>query len=64
MKTKVKYLGLICLLICVCSVFFACNKKINVKSVSFEDNNIVLLVGEEYDPAINIYPTNATNKEY
>lgn len=43
---------------------FGCEEKIPVNNISFEDKQIVMVVGEEIAPKIVFNPTNPTNKGY
>ena len=65
-RTKAKGLLLSFMLIVACCVFFACKQetKVQVDSIYFTEQEISLLVGEEYSPTIKILPSYSTNRGY
>ncbi|MBO5909876.1 MAG: hypothetical protein J6Q15_00045, partial [Clostridia bacterium] len=65
MRMKARTLLLSISLVLACFVFFACkDTKVKVDSISFTEQNISMLVGEEYTPQIKILPSYATDRSY
>ncbi len=61
-KNRVLFLGLLIMLF---SIFaFGCEDKVAVESIYFNEESIVLLVGESFSPKVIIEPTYATNQSY
>ena len=55
----------VCLLLAFFSLlFFGCENKTPVENISFEDDEIVLLIGEIYTPPIVVSPSYATDSSY
>lgn len=53
------------ILLMFCAVFiFGCNNIVHVENIHFQENEIVLLVGETYSPNVAINPSHATNRGY
>ncbi|MBQ7880411.1 MAG: hypothetical protein IJ358_01020, partial [Clostridia bacterium] len=64
-RMKAKNLLLSIALIMACFCFFACkDTKVKVESISFTEQSISMLVGEEYTPSIKILPSYATDRSY
>ncbi|MBQ7798264.1 MAG: hypothetical protein IJ371_03995, partial [Clostridia bacterium] len=65
-RTKAKTFLLSVMLVMACFVFFACKEKTEVKveSITFAEQSISLLVGEEYTPTIKVLPSYATTRSY
>ena len=53
------------ILLMFCAVFiFGCNNTVHVENIHFQENEIVLLVGETYSPNVVVNPSHATNQGY
>ena len=64
-RIKAKNLLLSIALVMMCFCFFACKEtKVEVESISFTEQSISMLVGEEYSPDIKILPSYATDRSY
>ena len=64
-RTKARGLLLSIALILVSFCFFACKEtKVKVDGISFVDQSISLLVGEEYEPKVKILPSYANDRSY
>lgn len=62
---KIKGILLSAILILSGLILFACkDTNVSVDSISFTEQTIELLVGEEYSPQIKILPSYATNRSY
>lgn len=65
-RTKAKSLFLGIMLVFASLCLFACKEKptVGVESITFAEQSISLLVGDEYSPDIKVLPSYATNKSY
>ncbi len=65
-RTKAKSLLLSCMLLLACFCFWGCKEKtkVGVDSISFTEQSITMLVGEEYTPTIKLLPSYATDRSY
>lgn len=64
-RTKAKGLLLCVTLVLACFCFFACKEtKVKVDTISFTEQTISMLVGDEYTPEVKILPSYATNRGY
>lgn len=61
---KNKRFLIICLLAVVSLFLFGCETWVDVNNIAFDDEEIVLLVGEEYTPKISFTPTHPSNSGY
>ena len=65
-RTKAKSLLLSIMLLVASLCFFACKEqsKINVESITFTEQSISMLVGEQYTPDVKVLPSYASNRSY